>query len=318
MVWILLVLMTAAVRSRLASRVRPRGVQRAGGLQDVHAQQQVGLAVGDHGRQGLLRGVVQNLADRAAVADGQALLVQEDDVVAFLVPGADDDAGGHADAQSAVAQQAASPRTFQRAFDGLGDVLQVQLRQAGPRGALALDGDPLEAVARPHALARAVVDARGDVGVHPQAVVALHVAQARAAGHLDARQAEATDLRVDVHVLRRGEEAFVPGDLAVLAALAAHAGDAAFLVRDDHLHARRQERVFQQAAVFLAQLRIGPDDRHLVGPGHAADDFLDVLGGREVAQDVVVHAGRGLVAGHGRGAVVQDDEGDVLSELDGL
>ena len=70
----------------------PGGVERSCGLEDVHPQQQVRLTVGDNGGDRLVRNVVDDLADDAAVANGQTLFVQEDDLVSFLVSGADDDA----------------------------------------------------------------------------------------------------------------------------------------------------------------------------------------------------------------------------------
>ena len=58
------------------------------------------------------------------------------------------------------------------------------------------------------------------------------------------------------------------------------------------------------------------DDRERAGAGHAADDLFDVLDVGAVAEQVELGAGVLLVAGHRGGAVLQDDEGDVLPGLD--
>ena len=49
---------------------------------------------------------------------------------------------------------------------------------------------------------------------------------------------------------------------------------------------------------------------------HRADDLLDLLRPRLVAEQVVLEAGRGLLAGHRGRLVVEDDVGDVLAVLD--
>ena len=174
--------------------------------------------------------------------------------------GPHENAGDRADAHSADAGEAASPDVAGRALSGLRYLVEAQLRHARPRRALAPDGDVLEAAARADPLARAVVDAPGHVGVHLPAVVGLYVLQARTARQFRAGQAEPADLLVDVRMLPARKVAQVAADLALDSALAAHPGDRALLVRDDHLHPVGEEGLLQQAPVLVALLRIHADD----------------------------------------------------------
>jgi hypothetical protein len=272
----------------------------------------------------------RDLRVHAAVADGQALLVGEDDAVAFLVAGADEDGVDHADAHAADAGHVGAPGGA-----GLGhlvdahrlrELVQGHVRQHVAAAALADDRHLLEAragldvgaglVAGAHALAGAVVHAPGQVRVDLSAVVGLYRGQARAGRRLGALQAVLADLLRDVHVRLARKVAVLLDGLALLLHDAAVVGDAALLVGDHDLDAVGEDRLLQHGAVGAALLGADLHDRQRAGAGHAADDVLDVLDVRAVAQHVHLGAGVLLVAGHRGGLVLQDDEGDVLASLD--
>ena len=246
--------------------------------------------------------------------------------------GADEDGADDADAHAADAAHVAAP--------GLAGLVQLvhELRfrqlierhvwQRVPPAALAHDRHLLEArtrldadavlVAGADALAGAVVDAPRQVGVDLLAVIRRDGRQARAGGGLGALQAILAHLRGDVHERLARQVAVLLDDLPLFPQLLAVVRDSAFLVGDHDLYAVAEDGLLQHRLVRGPIVRPQLHDCQRARPGHAADDFLDVLDVGAVAEHVHLGAGMLLVAGHGGGLVLQDDEGEVLVGLDGI
>ncbi len=114
-----------------------------------------------------------------------------------------------------------------------------------------------------------------------------------------------------------GREKALGASLGPLVAVAtAMERDAALLVGDDDLHAILQHGRLKQCAVIGAALGIRPHHLDRLVLDHGPDDLLDLLYPRLVAEQVVLESRCGLLAGHRRGLVVEDDVGDVLAVLD--
>src|SRR5262249_22210463 len=156
--------------------------------------------------------------------------VLEDDAIALLVPGADEDGGDHADAHAADSGHVTAPgisRCRHIVHDGgrLGERFEGHVGQKVATSAFAGDGALLEAGARfddsasfigdTNALAGGIVHAPGQIGVDLAAVVCVNSGQAGAGCLFGTFQAVFAHLRGDVHVGFLGEVTFFLDDSAL-------------------------------------------------------------------------------------------------------
>ena len=293
------------------------GIDAARSFEDVDAEHEVGFAVGDDGRDVVAAGLEKgDVRVDAAVADGEAVFVAEDDAIAFTMTGADEGGGGNADAHAADAGEVGVPDVGEVAADGQRDFLLLELGQEGERFLRAEDDDFLEGGAGVELGAGGVVDAPGEVGLHFGAEIGFGESEAGAAGGAGADEAVFADVGVDVDVVPGVEKSFFADFGALIAGAAAVEGNAAFLVGDDDLDAVFEHGRFEQAAVIGAAGGIGAHDLDRFVLDHGADDLFDLLRPGFVAEHVAIEAGGGLLAGHRGGFVVEDDVGDVLAVLD--
>lgn len=230
--------------------------------------------------------------------------------------GADERRGGNADAHAADAREITVPGVGEVAPDGKGNFLLVEIGQVRKRFLRADDDDFLEGRAGVELGAGGVVHAPGKIGLHFASEIGLGEGQAGAAGGAGADEAMLAGVGVDVDETPGFDKSFGANLGALLAVAAAMERDAAFLVGNDDLHAVFEHGRFEQAAINGALGRIGADDLDRFVLDHRADDLLDFLRPRFVAEQIIFEAGRGLLAGHRGRLVVEDDIGDVLAVFD--
>ncbi len=114
-----------AAHAQVAFRIEP-----ACRLEDVDADHEIGLAVGDDGRGVVAAGLEErDVRVDAAVANGEAVLVAEDDLVTFPVAGPDQRGRRDADAHAADPGEVAMPGMGECARGGQGKKFLLQVGQ---------------------------------------------------------------------------------------------------------------------------------------------------------------------------------------------
>ena len=123
-------LMMARVPRAADAEVSP-GIKAAGGFEDVDAEHEIGFAVRNDGRAVVVAGLEEgDVGVDAAVADGEAVLVAEENVEAFAVAGADERGGRDADAHAADAGEVDAPGMVELTADGKRELDLVEIGQA--------------------------------------------------------------------------------------------------------------------------------------------------------------------------------------------
>ena len=174
------------------------GIEPARRLEDVDAEHEIGLAVGDDRRDVIAAGLEKSdVRVDAAVADGQAVLVAEDDLVALAMTRAHQRGRRDADAHAADAGEIAVPGVVEVAPTGQGNLHLLEFGQARERLLRADDDDFLERRAGIELRAGGVVDAPGKIGLHLAPEIGLGEGQAGATGRAGADEAMLAGIGVD-------------------------------------------------------------------------------------------------------------------------